>query len=174
MLARNMCKGLGSTCQEKGGPRPFKKITLTRQIHKSCKRRKLPRQQIFFPNPKQNYPKLPATHFHSPYPRLPTNFPPLSNAPINQNPPPILLPPPPPPMASRLCFNLGKPKLFTAQIRKPFFSASSLPSSAPGVHSVQFGATNLSIRRRLLVISPQATSEQSGFASPPLKNCDQI
>ncbi|KAL1547545.1 PGR5-like protein 1A, chloroplastic [Salvia divinorum] len=65
-------------------------------------------------------------------------------------------------MASRLGCNLSKPNLFTAQIRKPFFSASSLPSPAPGVHSLQFAAKKLTFQRRLLVISPQATSEQPG------------
>ncbi|XP_057812209.1 PGR5-like protein 1A, chloroplastic [Salvia miltiorrhiza] len=65
-------------------------------------------------------------------------------------------------MASRLGFNLAKPRLFTAQIRKPFFFASSLPSPAPGVHSVQFGAKKLTFPRRLVFLSPQATSEQPG------------
>ncbi|KAH6778967.1 PGR5-LIKE A [Perilla frutescens var. hirtella] len=65
-------------------------------------------------------------------------------------------------MASRLGFNLSKPRFFNAQIRKPFISASSLPSSAPGVHSLQFGAKKLTFRRRLLVISPKATSDQPG------------
>ncbi|KAG6431835.1 hypothetical protein SASPL_109920 [Salvia splendens] len=65
-------------------------------------------------------------------------------------------------MASRLGFNLSKPNLFTARIRKPFFSASSLPSPAPVVHTLQFASKKLTFQRRLLCISPQATSEQPG------------
>ncbi|KAI3468825.1 hypothetical protein Pfo_025488 [Paulownia fortunei] len=65
-------------------------------------------------------------------------------------------------MASKLGFTVTKPRFFTAQFRKPFFSVSSLPSSAPGVHSVQLRAKKLSLPRRLLVISPKATSDQPG------------
>ncbi|KAK4435228.1 PGR5-like protein 1A, chloroplastic [Sesamum alatum] len=87
-----------------------------------------------------------------------------SNAPICKNPPPILLIPPPPPaipqqMASRLGFTVTKPRFFTAHFRNPFFSVPLLPSSAPGV---QFGAKKLSFRRRLLVLSPKATTDQPG------------
>ncbi|KAK4389370.1 PGR5-like protein 1A, chloroplastic [Sesamum angolense] len=88
-----------------------------------------------------------------------------SNAPIYKTPTSILLlplPPPatPPQMASRLGFTVTKPRFFTAQFRNPFFSVSLLPSSAPGV---QFGAKKLSFRRRLLVLSPKATTDQPGF-----------
>ncbi|KAL0324374.1 UNVERIFIED_CONTAM: PGR5-like protein 1A, chloroplastic [Sesamum calycinum] len=62
-------------------------------------------------------------------------------------------------MASRLGFTVTKPRFFTAQFRNPFFSVSLLPSSAPGV---QFGAKKLSFRRRLLVLSPKATTDQPG------------
>ncbi|KAG6431832.1 hypothetical protein SASPL_109917 [Salvia splendens] len=65
-------------------------------------------------------------------------------------------------MASRLGFNLSKPNIFTARIRKPFFSASSLPSPAPVIHTLQFASKKLTFQRRLLCISPQATSEQPG------------
>ncbi|KAK6137637.1 hypothetical protein DH2020_028563 [Rehmannia glutinosa] len=65
-------------------------------------------------------------------------------------------------MASKLGFTVTKPRFFTAHFRKPFISVSSLPSSAPGVHSVQFGGNKLSFSRRLLVISPKATSDQPG------------
>ncbi|KAK4486429.1 hypothetical protein RD792_009104 [Penstemon davidsonii] len=68
-------------------------------------------------------------------------------------------------MAAKIGFTLPKPKLFTAQFKKPFISVSSLPSSAPGIHSItQFGAgKKLSFRRRLLVISPKASTDQPGY-----------
>ncbi|XP_011081060.1 PGR5-like protein 1A, chloroplastic [Sesamum indicum] len=62
-------------------------------------------------------------------------------------------------MASRLGLTVTKPRFFTVQFRNPFFSVSLLPSSAPGV---QFGPKKLSFRRRLLVLSPKATTDQPG------------
>ncbi|KAK6117121.1 hypothetical protein DH2020_049166 [Rehmannia glutinosa] len=65
-------------------------------------------------------------------------------------------------MATKLGLAVAKPKFLGAQFRKPFMSVTSLPSSAPGVHSIQFGAGTLSFRRRLVVVSPKATTDQPG------------
>ncbi|KAL7111578.1 hypothetical protein ACP275_05G097900 [Erythranthe tilingii] len=65
-------------------------------------------------------------------------------------------------MAAKLGFTAAKPRLLTAQFRNPFVSVSSLPTSAPRVHSIQFGPRKLSLRRRLVVISPKATADQPG------------
>ncbi|XP_073285657.1 PGR5-like protein 1A, chloroplastic [Primulina huaijiensis] len=67
-------------------------------------------------------------------------------------------------MASKLGFTVAKPRFLMAHIRKPFVSVSSLPSSAPGAHSIQFGAVKLSLQRRLLDISAKATTDQPGQA----------
>ncbi|KAG8382319.1 hypothetical protein BUALT_Bualt05G0065100 [Buddleja alternifolia] len=65
-------------------------------------------------------------------------------------------------MATKLGFSsIAKSRFFTAQFRKPFISVSSLPSSAPGVHSIQFGAAKLSYARQLFVISPKATPDNN-------------
>ncbi|PIN08503.1 hypothetical protein CDL12_18920 [Handroanthus impetiginosus] len=65
-------------------------------------------------------------------------------------------------MATKLGFAGAKPSYVTAQSRKPFISVASLPSSASAVHSIQFGTKKLSFRRRLVVISPKATTDQPG------------
>ncbi|XP_051119658.1 PGR5-like protein 1A, chloroplastic [Andrographis paniculata] len=59
-------------------------------------------------------------------------------------------------MATKLWF---APGFLTPHCRNPFISASSLPSSAPGL---RFAAGKLSIHRRLVVISPKASTEQPG------------
>ncbi|KAL3619349.1 hypothetical protein CASFOL_036919 [Castilleja foliolosa] len=69
--------------------------------------------------------------------------------------PPAPPPLPPPEMATKLGFSVAKPRFLTAQFRKPFMSVSSLPSSAPGVHSIQLRAGKLSFRRRLVVVTPR-------------------
>lgn len=110
-----------------------------------------------------------STHSHLPYPwavhsshqnhqisRLPRS----SNAPNFKTPPNILLFASPPRMASRLGFTVTKSRFITAQLRKPLFSVSSSPFSA---HGVQFDRKKLSFSRRLLGISPKATSDQPGL-----------
>ncbi|KAK4400585.1 PGR5-like protein 1A, chloroplastic [Sesamum angolense] len=65
-------------------------------------------------------------------------------------------------MASKAGLTLARSRFLTAQFRKPFVSISSLPSAASGVLSIQFHAGKLSFRRRLVVVSPKATTDQPG------------
>ncbi|KAL2516985.1 PGR5-like protein 1A [Abeliophyllum distichum] len=68
-------------------------------------------------------------------------------------------------MATKLGFSITTPRFFTSPFRKPLISVSAspyLPSSASGVQSVYFNGRKLSIKRRLLVISPRASTDQQG------------
>ncbi|KAL0297959.1 UNVERIFIED_CONTAM: PGR5-like protein 1A, chloroplastic [Sesamum angustifolium] len=65
-------------------------------------------------------------------------------------------------MATKAGLTLARSRFLTAQFRKPFISISSLPSAASGVLSIQFRAGKLSFRRRLVVVSPKATTDQPG------------
>ncbi|XP_073287917.1 PGR5-like protein 1A, chloroplastic [Primulina huaijiensis] len=67
-------------------------------------------------------------------------------------------------MGSKLGFAVAKPRFLMAHIRKPFVSVSSLPSSAPGAHSIHFGAAKFSLQRRLLDVSAKATTDKPGQA----------
>ncbi|KAL0373144.1 UNVERIFIED_CONTAM: PGR5-like protein 1A, chloroplastic [Sesamum calycinum] len=67
-----------------------------------------------------------------------------------------------PEMATKAALTLARSRFLTAQFKKPFISISSLPSAASGVLSVQFRAGKLSFRRRLVVVSPKATTDQPG------------
>ncbi|KAL0296028.1 UNVERIFIED_CONTAM: PGR5-like protein 1A, chloroplastic [Sesamum radiatum] len=65
-------------------------------------------------------------------------------------------------MATKAALTLARSRFLTAQFKKPFISISSLPSAASGVLSIQFRAGKLSFRRRLVVVSPKATTDQPG------------
>ncbi|CAI9784512.1 unnamed protein product [Fraxinus pennsylvanica] len=78
---------------------------------------------------------------------------------------PLLPPPPPPQMATKLGFSITTPRFFTVPFRKPIISVSaspSLPSPASGVQLIHFNGRKLSIKRRLLIISPRASTDQQG------------
>ncbi|KAL0409798.1 UNVERIFIED_CONTAM: PGR5-like protein 1A, chloroplastic [Sesamum radiatum] len=65
-------------------------------------------------------------------------------------------------MATKAGLTLARSRFLTAQFKKPFISISSLPSAASGVLSIQFGAGKFSFRRRVVVVSPKATTDQPG------------
>uniref|UniRef100_A0A0F7GY06 PGRL1A transmembrane protein n=1 Tax=Geranium phaeum TaxID=379952 RepID=A0A0F7GY06_9ROSI len=64
-------------------------------------------------------------------------------------------------MASRLGFTLTLPRLLSAPTRKPNNSLSPSPPSSR-VQSVQFAGRRFSLRRRLSLLTPKATADQSG------------
>ncbi|XP_057464052.1 PGR5-like protein 1A, chloroplastic isoform X2 [Actinidia eriantha] len=64
-------------------------------------------------------------------------------------------------MAAKLGSTLTAPRLFSPQFRKPFSSSSS-SSSSSRVHSVPLVGEKLSIRRRLFILCPKATTDQPG------------
>ena len=72
-------------------------------------------------------------------------------------------------MATKLGFSMTSSRLFHAPFKRPIFSASlpaassSSSSSSPRLPLIPFGASRkLSIRKRLLVLSPKATTDQPG------------
>lgn len=76
-------------------------------------------------------------------------------------------------MATRLGFTITIPRLYSAPSRKPFISSSSstspscsfLQSSASRVHPFCFHGGKLPVQRKLLFLSPKATTDQPGFCS---------
>ncbi|XP_022858135.1 PGR5-like protein 1B, chloroplastic [Olea europaea var. sylvestris] len=68
-------------------------------------------------------------------------------------------------METKLGFSITIPRFLTASFRKPLISVSaspSLPFSVSGVQSIHFNGRKLSTKRRLLVISPRASTDQQG------------
>ncbi|XP_052170334.1 PGR5-like protein 1B, chloroplastic [Diospyros lotus] len=68
-------------------------------------------------------------------------------------------------MAAGLAVTLTTRRLFTAHLQKPFASSSNNASSSPSVpavRSVPLLGRHLSFRRRLLILSPKATTDQPG------------
>lgn len=73
-------------------------------------------------------------------------------------------------MATKLGFSITSSRLFHAPFKRPVFSAtlpgpvsSSSSSSSPRLPLIPFGVSRkLSVRRKLLILSPKATADQPG------------
>lgn len=66
-------------------------------------------------------------------------------------------------MATKLGFSITSSRLFHAPFKRPIFSASLPATSSPRLPLIPFGASRkLSIKRKLLILSPKATADQPG------------
>ncbi|KAM7525668.1 hypothetical protein LguiA_015570 [Lonicera macranthoides] len=65
-------------------------------------------------------------------------------------------------MATKLGFTVTTPRLFTAPFRKPSIPLSAIPSSSSSsrAHSIQFIGRGFSFRRRFILLSPKASTDQ--------------
>lgn len=69
-------------------------------------------------------------------------------------------------MATKFGFTLTSPRFFTAPSPKPLLSlpssSSSTTTTSSRIQSIRFVGRNLSVRRRLFILTPKATADQQG------------